>query len=71
MLREEPNSGRGAAIVVRRRLILVAVVIVRRSWNLDVTFIMFEVLCTSVNFDNRSGHFRRKGPNIVSYLLYT
>ena len=43
----QAGSGRGVATAARRRLVLVAVVIVWESWNLNVFFIMFEMICNS------------------------
>jgi hypothetical protein len=44
---DEDGFHRGATIAARRRLVLVAVVVVRWSKHLDLIFIMFEVLSTS------------------------
>lgn len=46
----QAGSGRGAATVSRQRLVLTVVVIVRWSWNLEVSFIKFEMVCTSDEF---------------------
>lgn len=46
----QADFDRGAAAVARRRLVLAAIVIVRRSQNLDAIFIMFEILCTFGEF---------------------
>jgi hypothetical protein len=51
----------GVATAVRRRLVLAAVRVVQWSMDLDVTFIMFEVLCTSGEYlYNRSDPFYKK-----------
>lgn len=44
---QRAGSGKGAATAAHRRLARTAVVVVRWSWNLDVIFIMFEMLCNS------------------------
>ena len=52
---------RPAQVWARRRLVLAAAMVVRWFMDLDVIFIMFEVLCTSGEFlYNRYDSFHKK-----------
>jgi hypothetical protein len=56
----QASSSTGAAAAAHRQLALEAVVVVRWSKNLDVMFIMFEMICTSCELLIAPDTFRKK-----------